>query len=455
MNLNKKKKEPQLPDRQRLLDDMNRIISGETILISEDDYLDSELAQTLNRLTVSLKRLCNEPTMRINESLATSTSDSIISDMLESVSSQTSSIENMRGSSDHLIESNKEISNVIGDIKQFVDKAVDSSEKSVNYLSRSIDEVTRSASEINTINVMIQDFKGKTEQISSIVSLVKSIAQKSNLLALNAAIEAARAGEAGRGFAVVAGEVKTLAENTTSSTEDISRYVSELQKGIDELALTMEHTADELLHETTVVGESMNDIHSINEQMGIINDKINNIYSNVQEQHATTTVFMEAIDTIADSYASLKKSCDDVGQFLFRTIRSIDKSRGALARDVAYLSTPEWLQIFEVDHIIFTWRLHNAVGKYEELVLTNLQNFKGCKLGKWMDSITDSRILQLASFKNMNRYHQELHKKAVECYNAIQEDHTEEALRFSDEAEQILAKMMDSLHALQKDPLMQ
>ncbi len=73
----------------------------------------------------------------------------------------------------------------------------------------------------------------QTQAISSIVSAVGDIAKQSNLLALNAAVEAARAGEAGKGFAVVAGEVRSLAEQSRTSTVQIRDILSEIQRGVD------------------------------------------------------------------------------------------------------------------------------------------------------------------------------------------------------------------------------
>lgn len=164
--------------------------------------------------------------------------------------------------------------------------ANDKSEQGRGVVSNAMQTINNLADEIEEAGLVIQNLKQDSENIGTVIDVIRGIAEQTNLLALNAAIEAARAGEQGRGFAVVADEVRTLASRTQQSTQDIQKMVERLQAGADKAVEVMNQSqvqAKDSVAQAALANESLVAIASMISQ---INDMNMQIASAAEEQSA-------------------------------------------------------------------------------------------------------------------------------------------------------------------------
>ncbi len=437
-------------DNDILIEWMDKAIAGDFSLVDTSQFQDAKLAEKYNQVLGSFVRLNNNFVMRLNDSMKLIGDSGCVKEMIEQLNSQTTAIIDMQGSSQELGASIQNIQDAVYTIQEKTHNVMEDAGSCVEDMNSSIHTVDASVTSVLKINDQIADFQAKAAKINEIIDMVKKVANKSGLLALNASIEAARAGEAGKGFAVVANQVKELSANTTQSAEDAMVYVRELLDGISNLAESINITATQLADGNNNIHHTLDSLEHMNENMKLVSSEIDHIYGEINTQSGLTESFVASIDTIAASYEDLSKGCVGTGSHMYKISRLIDNLRSDVARRRAKLYTQDWLTVYEIDHLIFTWRVYNNLADFEHLKIEQLNNPKGCKFGKWCAAQTDPRITGSTAFKDAVKYHAELHSHGTDSWNAKEAGNREEAFRHFQLGYEVYPKLVKALNDLKK-----
>ena len=153
---------------------------------------------------------------------------------------------------------------------------------------------------------VITTLSDAADRVGQVVGIIRDIAEQTNLLALNATIEAARAGEAGKGFAVVASEVKNLANQTQSSTEEIGRHIVEMA-GVTERAVGAIGKIVETIQSVNAAGEGI--AAAVNEQNAATEEIARNVRETtvgarqLTEQIREVSAEADGVNGVADRLA--------------------------------------------------------------------------------------------------------------------------------------------------------
>lgn len=302
------------------VDAMNEIAQGDGDLTQRLDASGnnevSHLSSAFNNFVEKVQTMVNQ-VQDSSMKLASATSDmsSTMEQTKRDTLEQQTETNHVVASMEQMITEVKEVADNANSARNAATDADKASDEGTQVVTQTTSAIKTLSEEIHAAVAVIAQLEKDSENIGSVLDVIKGIADQTNLLALNAAIEAARAGEHGRGFAVVADEVRTLASKTQHSTEEIQGMIEKLQIGTKSAVKAMDNSrtmAEDSVKKATQAGTSLK---TIAESITLIKQMNSHIVSGTDQQGLV-------VESIKNNLVKISVIANDTATRTHQTSRS-------------------------------------------------------------------------------------------------------------------------------------
>ncbi|HUE90515.1 MAG TPA: methyl-accepting chemotaxis protein [Pseudomonas sp.] len=303
----------------RVADMLKAIASGDGDLTQRLQYSKKdelgELVNWFNRFLDKLQPTISRIKQNTLDARGTADQSSLIARQTsESMQVQFREIDQVATASNEMSATAHDVANSASSAAQAARAADQSAREGVGIIERSTRDIGILAEDVSKAVTEVEALAVDSEQIGTVLEVIRSIAEQTNLLALNAAIEAARAGESGRGFAVVADEVRNLARRTQDSVEEIRQVVERIQNGTRGVVVAM-HVSQTKAHSNVgQVHQALEALGKISDAVTVISDMNLQIASAAEEQSAVAEEVNRNISAIRSVTETLTEQATESAQ---------------------------------------------------------------------------------------------------------------------------------------------
>jgi len=353
--------------------------------------------------------------------------------------------------SEEMSQTITDISRNASDASQSSDEAMETASKGKEVAEGAVTTVNRVYTSTVELSKMVDRLNGTVGEIGNIVTVIKGIADQTNLLALNAAIEAARAGEQGRGFAVVADEVRKLAERTIRATGEITEKIGAVQTESEQTARFMHEASNEVTKATEYIERVGDSLNHIFEAVRKVRDQITHIATAVEEQTVASGEVASNIEKTAAISTDLEKMADHVMNEISGLTKVVEHLRGSAANFKTKGGHLLILDLAKTDHRVFMGKIHACMAGSMRLEPDQLPDHRACRFGKWYYDQGVQSCGTLPSYKSIEGPHIKIHAIAKEALKALYSGDRKNAERLYDEADNISGRIVSLLDDIKRE----
>lgn len=311
-------------------------------------------------------------------------------------------------------------------------------------------ETKKSQDYLGTLKGRMAELQQATAKIDGLVTVVRNVAEQTNLLSLNAAIEAARAGELGRGFGVVASEVRSLADQSHQSVSEITVQINGIKdqvQGMDQGINAMSQSFDNNVQAVTSVNGG---VHNLVDIFKNIDEAVGKLAPVTEEQSATFEEMSATLDDTAGGVAKAHGKLRECNENLFKLINSAESIRGSISGLTLTFSTNDILELAKTDHLLWKSRVEYMLKGLVQLDEGKVRDHHICRLGKWYFGKGKETFGNLDSYRRLDDFHAKFHQRCSETIGVYKKGDKDGAQKMSEEIEQLSVEVLRLIDELKQ-----